>query len=116
MAMICLIVVGKDKAGNESERLKLEYMETIPSIFIDYLKPKLVAFIEHNFFAKWQDIQFKNLLATIPINVVSIIDFVENYGFKVQNEGQSMHWHITQVNILVHITYRWLVPLVNDII
>jgi hypothetical protein len=32
-----MIVVGKDKVGNESKCLKLEYMETILNIFIDYL-------------------------------------------------------------------------------
>ena len=37
--------------------------------------------------------------------VVSIIDFVENYLFKEQNEIQSMHWYNYQVSILVHITY-----------
>jgi hypothetical protein len=111
-----MIVVGKDKVGNKSKRLKLEYMETIPNIFINYFKPKLVAFIEHNFFARWQDIQFKSLLATIPKDVVSIIDFAKNYGFKVQNEVQFMHWHTTHVSILVHITYRWSMPLGDDII
>ncbi len=29
-----MIVVGKDKAGSESKHLKLEYMETIPHIFL----------------------------------------------------------------------------------
>jgi hypothetical protein len=81
-----LQVVGKDKASNESRRFKLEYMKTTPSVCIDYLKPKIDAFIEHNFFAKWQDIQFKNLLKNIPQDVVYVMNFVENYGFKVQNE------------------------------
>lgn len=41
----------------------------------------------HNVFARWQDIQFKSLLVTISKDdVVLVIDFVENYGFKVQNE------------------------------
>jgi hypothetical protein len=48
-----MIVVGKDKARNKNKCLKLEYMETIPNIFIDYFKPKLVTFIKHNFFAGW---------------------------------------------------------------
>jgi hypothetical protein len=45
-----MIVVGKDKAMNESKCLKLEYMETMPSVFIEYLKLKLVAFIELTIF------------------------------------------------------------------
>ncbi len=79
---------------------------TTSSVYIDYLKPKLATFAEHNFFAKWQDIQFKNLLKNIPQDV-SVINFAKNYGFKVQDEVQSMHWHTTQVTILIHITYRW---------
>jgi hypothetical protein len=31
--------------------------------------------------------------------------FLKNYNLKVQNEVQSMHWHNTQVTILVHIMY-----------
>ncbi len=26
-------------------------------------------------------------------NVVSIVDFTENYNFEIQNEVQSMLWH-----------------------
>lgn len=37
--------------------------------------------------------------------VVSIVDFVENYAFKEQNEIQSMHWYTKQVTIFVLITY-----------
>lgn len=55
-------------------------MKTTPSVCIDYLKPKLITFIEHNFLTKWQD-------------VVSAIDFIENNGFKVHNEVYSRHWH-----------------------
>ncbi len=28
----------------------------------------------------------------------------------------TSHWHTTHVNILVHITYRWLMPLGDDTI
>lgn len=48
-----LQVAGKDRACNESKQFKLEYMKTILSVYNDYLKPKLNAFIEQNFFAKW---------------------------------------------------------------
>jgi hypothetical protein len=90
-------------------------METSPKVFLDYMKQKLIAFIKHNFFARWQDIQFKNFLLTIPKDiVVFVIDFAKSYGFKVLNEVQSMHWHSTQIIILVHITYRWLMPLGDD--
>ncbi len=80
-------VVRKDRARNDNKCFKLEYMGTSPKFFLDYMKPKLTTFTEHNFFARWKDIQFKDLLLTIPKDVmVSVINFVENYGFKVQNE------------------------------
>ena len=37
--------------------------------------------------------------------MVSVIDYVENYSFKVQNKVQSMHWHSYQVTILVYIMW-----------
>jgi hypothetical protein len=46
-------VARKDRAGNESKQFKLEYMKTILSVYNDYLKPKLNAFIEKKIFAKW---------------------------------------------------------------
>lgn len=47
------------------------------------------------------------MLATCPNgSIISCIDFSKNYNSKVQNEIQSMHWHTTQVTILVHVTYR----------
>jgi hypothetical protein len=34
---------------------------------------------------------------------MSIVDFVDNYNFEVQNEVQSLHWHSYQISILLHI-------------
>jgi hypothetical protein len=86
----------KDGVSNGNKCFKLQYMETSPKVFLYYMKPKLTTFIEHNFFARWKDIQFKNLLLTIPKDVVVFVtDFVENDAFKVHNEVQFMHWHIT---------------------
>jgi hypothetical protein len=74
---------------------------------LDYLKPKLQAFVLHNYVASWQDLQFRELFSSVPPGtLVSCVDFSENYTLKVQNEIQSMHWHNDQVTILVHITYR----------
>jgi len=58
------------------------------------LKPKLKTFVTHNFVARWQDKEFKQAIKSFPKDtVVSIVDFVENYKFKIQNEVQSMHWY-----------------------
>jgi hypothetical protein len=57
-------------------------------------------------FCRWQDAQFRKLLATFPKGTaVSVIDFAENYSFLIQNEIQSLHWYSDQVTILVHIVY-----------
>jgi hypothetical protein len=37
-------------------------------------------------------------------------------GSRCKMKFKSMHWHTTLVNILVHITCRWLMPLVDDTI
>jgi hypothetical protein len=39
-------------------------------------------------------------------NVISIVDFIENYHFEIQNEVQSMLCHNYEVHILVHITFQ----------
>ncbi len=39
-------------------------------------------------------------------SIVSLMDFVENYNFQMQNEVQNMHRHTYQIIILVHITYQ----------
>jgi hypothetical protein len=83
-------------------------METLPRILIDYLKPKLVEYVLHNFISKWQEKEFKRTLSRLqPDTILSCIDFSQNYSMEVQDEVQSMHWHSQQIMILVHITYMW---------
>jgi hypothetical protein len=94
------------KKGQERKKLQLVYKETTSDKLVSYLKPKLQAFARHSFVAKWEDEQFQTYLANFPTDsMVSVIDFVENYSFEVQNEVQSMHWHSYQVTILVHISW-----------
>ena len=94
------------KKGLQRKKLCLTYKTTSSAEFLDYLKPKLQFFIQHNFVARWEDAQFKKSLENIPANgIVSVIDFAENYSFEVQNEVQSMNWHSYQVSILVQISW-----------
>jgi hypothetical protein len=73
---------------------------------MEYMKPKLQAFVRHNFVARWQDKHLKIWIKSFCVVImVSIVDFAENYSFEVQNEVQSMHWHTFQIYILVHITF-----------
>lgn len=101
------VVVGKTKDGNDKKVPQVEYMESTPRDFIEYLKPKLKEFITHNFVSNWQETQFKKFISKLPKDtIMSCIDFSQNYAMKVQNEIQSMHWHSVQITILVHITYH----------
>ena len=94
------------KKGLQRKKLCLTYKTTSSAEFLDYLKPKLQFFIQHNFVARWEDAQFKKSLENIPADgIVSVIDFAENYSFEVQNKVQSMHWHSYQVSILVQISW-----------
>ncbi len=73
--------------GQSLKNLTLVYKTTTLDEFIDYLKPKLQHFVKHNFVAWWEDKQFKQSITSFPTNiVVSIVHFVENYTFEVQNE------------------------------
>jgi hypothetical protein len=68
--------------------------------------PKVQQFIWHQHVARWQDSEFKSCLADLgPNQVISLIDFAENYSFKGQDKIQSQHWFNFQLTILVHIMY-----------
>jgi hypothetical protein len=52
-------LVGIIEEGNLRKASTLEYCETTPRELLDYLKPKLQAFVLHNYVASWQDLQFR---------------------------------------------------------
>lgn len=92
--------------GKEKKRKDLAVERMKSSTFILLFSDHLKSFVKHNFVFRWQAQQFKDCLLKFPSDVVvSVVDFAENYSFKVQNEIQSMHWWSTQVTILVHISY-----------
>lgn len=96
----------KARNGKVLKKLSLVYKKTILDEMLDYLKLKLRHFVKHNFVVQWEDKQFKAYLKSFPKdNIVSVVDFTENYFFKIQNEVQNMHWHSYQINILVHICF-----------
>jgi hypothetical protein len=100
-------VVGVNDDGEPRKRISEVFMETSCVDFFEYLKPKLQEFVSHNFVARWQDVQCRLSMKELPADaILSHVDFAENYSFEIQNEIQSMHWHSSQITILVHITYR----------
>ena len=95
--------IGK---GLVSKRIKEVYKDTCAATLVSEFKNQLEEFIPHNFRSYWQNAQFKECINNLPPDViVSVIDFAENYTFKVQNEVQSMHWYNDQCTIFVHICY-----------
>ena len=95
-----------DEEGHTTKRKDLVVRNVGIKSFISLFRDKLTTFIKHNYTYRWQADQFKECLQNFPNDaVVSVVDFAENYSFKVQNEIQSMHWYSNQVTILVHICY-----------
>ena len=82
-------------------------MKQVPlSQFMMMLHKRTLKFINNNFVYRWQAEQFKICLSVfLDDTIILVINFVENYFFKEQNEIQSMHWHNDQCTILVHINY-----------
>ena len=99
--------IGTIEEGNPRKASVLEYRKTLSCELIEYLKPKLRAFVLHNYIALWQDYQFREMFAPVPpSSLISCVDFFENYTLKVQNKIQSMYWHNDQITILVHTMYK----------
>lgn len=92
------------KIGTIFKKLTMAHKSTPFDGFIVYMKPKLQHFVRHNFVAWWRDEQSKDCLRSFPKDiVVLVVDFAENYSFKVHNEVQSMHWHTFQILTLAYI-------------
>ena len=57
--------------------------------------------------AWWEYEQFRICRDTFPLEtILSVVDFVENYTLQPQNEIQSQYYHLDQVSIMAHITYK----------
>jgi hypothetical protein len=85
------VVIGlNERIQEEKKQIREQYKEIASSDFIRYLKPKLSAFIRHNYISKWQDSQASTALESLPDDVIlSHVDFAENYGYQVATEVQT---------------------------
>ena len=73
-----------DAGGNEKKRKDLIVQRMKSAAFISLFSAHLTSFIKHNFVFRWQAQQFKDCFLKFPSKVVvSIIDFAENYSFKI---------------------------------
>ena len=101
-----MVEAGKTKAGDPKNVLRLEYKRTTAKVFLDFAKSKIPPFLRHQHTARWQDVQYRACIEGLHSGeIMSLIDYAENYSFKEQNEVQSQHWYNFQLTILVHITY-----------
>jgi hypothetical protein len=100
------VPAGKMKDGKHKFALRLEYKLTSLRVFLAYAKPRIAEFVLHQHVARWQDRAYRTSITKLKVGeVMSLIDFAENYSYKGQNEVQSQHWYNFQLSILVHITY-----------
>jgi hypothetical protein len=78
-----MVSAGKTKKGDLKKIIRLEYKLTTPRFFLAFAKPKIEQFVLHQHTAKWQDEQFRLSIAALKEGeVMSLIDFAENYSFK----------------------------------
>ena len=79
--------------NKETKHLSLVKKQTPPRELISHLVAQLKGFPLHLFTARWQRVQWCNLMENLPHDHVAIeMDFSENYSCLVQEEAQSMHW------------------------
>jgi hypothetical protein len=63
-------VMGVSEDGRERTHVKIEYKEGTPAELIVGLKRSLKFFIIHNFFAHWQNEEFKNQLLELQADTI----------------------------------------------
>lgn len=70
--------------GKEKKRKDLAMERMKSATFIHLFSDHLKSFVKHNFVFRWQAQQFKDCLLKFPSDVVvSVVDFAENYSFKI---------------------------------
>ena len=99
---------GKD--GKERRHLDIVQRKTNPYALIKHLRKELEGFSRHLFNAKWQRVQWQNLIENLPPDHLAIeMDFSENYSCTLQEEPQSIYWSHTQVTIHSCVLWRPIV-------
>jgi hypothetical protein len=73
-----LMLHGKTRSGKDNKVLQLQYKETKPMKFLQYLRPTLHKFIVHNYVARFQEEQYRICLDTFPVSfVMFVVEFVK---------------------------------------
>ena len=75
-------------------------------MLVDELLQEMTTFSRHLFNAKWQQLQFYKCIRTpLQDEVITVMDFAENYQCLLQQEVQSAHWYQMQVTLHPIIAY-----------
>jgi hypothetical protein len=86
------VFVGHSNDGGDQHVIRLVSKMTLPFKFFTFLKSKLIKFVIQNFEAKLQDAQFKSCFDNLTNDqIVTVIDFDDNYSFKEPNAIQFQH-------------------------
>ena len=90
---------GKSHYKGKPKKALLKLNGTIADL-VDELTTELQTFTAHLFTAKWQQVQFSQLIRSPPEkSFILVMDFSENYTCFSQNEVQSAHWSQNQVTL-----------------
>lgn len=86
--------------GKVIHRMKLEVRTGSRHDICRSLQQKLKDFGSHSFFARWQQVQHTKCLQQLSEDeVITVVDFSENFTCTQQDEAQSAYYSHTQVTI-----------------
>ena len=96
-----------DKKNQKKKKLGLVTKTETVNNFIESIKVKLKPFSLHRFMAGHQHEQYRLMAQNLKHDeILSIMDFAENYAVTVPNEVQSLHWVNIQVTLYVVVLSR----------
>lgn len=93
--------------NSDKKKLKLVDKSTPVGEMFSCLKNLLQTYPSHQFRAKWQNQQLRELVQNLPIgHVVAVHDYSENYTCAMQDQIQSLYFSQVQASIHVTILHR----------
>ena len=97
----------KHKDGTNIRKLILVKKTTAPKDMFMFFKHLIETFPAHEFRAKWQLKQLKNIVTSLPIgHCIAVHDFSENYKCIAKEEIQAAYFQKIEVSIHVSVLYR----------
>lgn len=101
------VVIGVNDDNSDKKKLKLVDKLTSPGEMFSCLKNLLQTYPSHQFRAKWQNQQLRDIVENLPIgHTVAVHDYSENYTCTMQDQIQSLYFSQVQASIHVTILHR----------